>query len=148
MNGVSAIDGGFLQILMTAATGQTEIEIAASKGCLGGYENIPDELKHLRVRFGELVTQESVHKSAETSSLPLVTTNDVGRGMYGDEPGEDATLMITSQESEGRESQGHEVSGAAMASGIGDRVQDKEGALTRRAAFGVSDEITSLRKGV
>jgi hypothetical protein len=53
-NGVAAIDGGFVQILMTT-TGRTELEKAAVKGCLGGGENIPNELEKLKVRFGELI---------------------------------------------------------------------------------------------
>jgi hypothetical protein len=55
-NGTSAIDGGFLQILMTAATGETEIERAARGGDLGGEENVPERLKRLKVRFGEFLT--------------------------------------------------------------------------------------------
>jgi hypothetical protein len=43
-NGVTAIDGGFFQILMTT-TGRIGLESAASKGCPGGEENVPDELK-------------------------------------------------------------------------------------------------------
>jgi hypothetical protein len=54
-NGVSAIDGGFVQLLVTT-TGRTELERHATKACLGGYENFSKELKELKVRFGELLT--------------------------------------------------------------------------------------------
>lgn len=48
-NGDSAIEGGFLQILMTAATGNAAIERAARSGCFGGRENMPEELEKLKV---------------------------------------------------------------------------------------------------
>ncbi|KAF2129167.1 hypothetical protein P153DRAFT_397338 [Dothidotthia symphoricarpi CBS 119687] len=54
-NGVSAIEGGFLQILMTT-TGSKTLEKAAAGGCLGGEENTPEDLKSLKVRFGELIS--------------------------------------------------------------------------------------------
>lgn len=54
LNGVSAIEGGFLQILMTT-TGSKALEKAAAGGCLGGDENVPENLKRMRIRFGELV---------------------------------------------------------------------------------------------
>jgi hypothetical protein len=47
-NGVTAIDGRFVQILMTT-TGRTGLEAAASKGCLGGEENVPDELNKMKI---------------------------------------------------------------------------------------------------
>lgn len=57
-NGVSATDGGFLQLL-TTTRGSKVIDKAAKGGCLGGDENIPDELKNIRVRFGELINENS-----------------------------------------------------------------------------------------
>jgi hypothetical protein len=53
-NGVSATDGGFTQ-LITTSTGSAELEKLAAGGCLGGDENVPNGLKELRIRFGELV---------------------------------------------------------------------------------------------
>ena len=53
-NGVSAIDGGFTQ-LITTSTGSAALKKLAAGGCLGGDENVPDGLKELRIRFGELV---------------------------------------------------------------------------------------------
>jgi hypothetical protein len=55
-HGVSAMSGGFLQLLMTT-TGRTSIEAVVSKGSatLGGYENVPKELEDMEVRFGEFI---------------------------------------------------------------------------------------------
>jgi hypothetical protein len=53
-NGVSAIDGGFTQ-LITTSTGSETLEKVAAGGCLGGNESIPGELKYLKIRFGEFV---------------------------------------------------------------------------------------------
>jgi len=49
--GVTAIDGGFLQVLMTT-TGDTAINRAVGGGCVGGSENAPKELTEMKVRFG------------------------------------------------------------------------------------------------
>jgi hypothetical protein len=54
LNGASATEGGFLQILMTT-TGSKTLKKAATGGCLGGDENVPENLKRMRIRFGELV---------------------------------------------------------------------------------------------
>ena len=43
-NGVSAIDGGFIQILATATASAT-IDKAAAGGCLGGEESVPKSLR-------------------------------------------------------------------------------------------------------
>ena len=53
-NGVSAIQGGFLQMLMTTI-GSDALRDAAAGSSLGGEENLPQELKKLRIRYGELV---------------------------------------------------------------------------------------------
>lgn len=57
LNGVTAIDGGFVQIL-TTTTGNRGLEDAAAGGCLGGSENTPRELMDMKIRFGELVGQD------------------------------------------------------------------------------------------
>jgi hypothetical protein len=54
LNGASTTEGGFLQILMTT-TGSKTLKKAAAGGCLGGDENVPENLKRMRIRFGELV---------------------------------------------------------------------------------------------
>jgi hypothetical protein len=54
--GVSAISGGFVQLLMTT-TGHTAIDSVMARGfaTLGGYENVSKELQNMEIRFGELV---------------------------------------------------------------------------------------------
>ena len=56
-NGVSATDGGFMQ-LITTNTGSAIIDKAAAGGCLGGDESAPQELKDLEIRFGEFVGRD------------------------------------------------------------------------------------------
>lgn len=54
VNGVSATDGGFLQVLMTTR-GSEALDKAARGGCLGGEENIPLAIRGLEVMFGEFI---------------------------------------------------------------------------------------------
>lgn len=56
-NGVSAIDGSFMQIV-TTTTGSAVLDKAAAGGCLGGDESMPKELKDLEIRFGEIIDRE------------------------------------------------------------------------------------------
>lgn len=56
-NGVSAMDGSFMQIIATS-TGSATLDRAAAGGCLGGDESMPQELKDLKVRFGEFVGRD------------------------------------------------------------------------------------------
>ncbi|TVY80729.1 hypothetical protein LSUE1_G003442 [Lachnellula suecica] len=56
-NGVSAIDGGFMQII-TTSTGSAVLDRAAAGGCLGGSESATQELKDLKIRFGEFVGRD------------------------------------------------------------------------------------------
>jgi hypothetical protein len=67
-NGVSAMDGGFLQILMTT-TGSMTINKAAAGGCLGGRENVPKQLLNLKVRFGELIEKDNSNAGGQTSQV-------------------------------------------------------------------------------
>lgn len=57
-NGIPAADGGFLQI-MIATRGDTAMEKLALREQLIGIDNISEELKSLKVRYGELVTEEA-----------------------------------------------------------------------------------------
>lgn len=82
-NGVSANSGGFVQILMTTM-GSQAIEKAAAGGSLGGDENVPAELKTMKIRFGELVgTENRLQRRAgfgtEDEVVPL--SRDGGRGL-------------------------------------------------------------------
>jgi hypothetical protein len=58
-HGVSAISGGFVQLLMTT-TGRTAMESVIKKksATLGGYENVSQELREMEIRFGELVNND------------------------------------------------------------------------------------------
>ena len=57
-NTVPAADGGFLQIMMTAA-GDTAMSRAIGGGCIdGGKDNAPGELLRVNVRFGELLSAD------------------------------------------------------------------------------------------
>lgn len=60
-NGVSAADGGFLQLL-TTTRGSATVERAIRGACLGGEENVPTALKDLRIQYGELIPDESEEK--------------------------------------------------------------------------------------
>ncbi|KAJ8115503.1 hypothetical protein OPT61_g2868 [Boeremia exigua] len=54
LNGVSATDGGFLQVMMTTSR-KTKMHQAVKQGSVGGSRNAPKELLDLNVRFGELI---------------------------------------------------------------------------------------------
>ncbi|KAI8932498.1 hypothetical protein NX059_010680 [Plenodomus lindquistii] len=55
-SGTPAADGGFLQI-MIATRGNTEMERLTLRERLGGVDDISEELKSLKIRYGELVTE-------------------------------------------------------------------------------------------
>jgi hypothetical protein len=53
-NGVSAVDGGFIQLLATTR-GSKKLDEATVGASLGGDMDIPKELLDMKIRFGELV---------------------------------------------------------------------------------------------
>ena len=53
-NGVSATDGGFIQ-LVTTTRGSKKLDKAAARACFGGDADLPKELLDLKIQFGELV---------------------------------------------------------------------------------------------
>lgn len=128
-NGVSAIDGGFVQILMTAATGETAVEKAARRGCMGGAENMPEELMRLKVRFGELVAAGVVdvgERKTESEAVMGLT-----RKLDEDElVSEDAAVSLLGSH-DGSESRG---------AGI----YQSKGVVYRRAGFGTREETIPL----
>ncbi|KAJ4339566.1 hypothetical protein N0V95_007756 [Ascochyta clinopodiicola] len=67
--GISAINGGFLQLLMTT-TGRTSLDATLAKGLgtMGGYENVSDELRKTEVRFGELIDADDAKKLLSSES--------------------------------------------------------------------------------
>jgi hypothetical protein len=72
LNGISATDGGFLQIMMTT-TGDTEMSRSVQGSSLGGSGNAPKELLELKVRFGKLVDQEG---TASTGTYGFGTVDE------------------------------------------------------------------------
>lgn len=56
-NGVSASNGGFLQILTTTRASET-LDRVAVKSSLGGRENVSRELEEMQVLYGELPSKE------------------------------------------------------------------------------------------
>lgn len=85
-NGVAAIDNSFIQTL-TTSTGSAALDKAAAGGCLGGSENVPNELKDLKIRFGEIINRDEpgrIKRAAfgvegEVTSLTQGTTYGIAR---------------------------------------------------------------------
>ncbi len=44
--------------IITTSTGSAVLDRAAAGGCLGGNESVPQELKDLEIRFGEIVGRD------------------------------------------------------------------------------------------
>jgi hypothetical protein len=57
-NGTPAADGGFLQI-MTATRGNTKMERLVLKERLMAIDSVSKELKDLKIRYGELIGEDS-----------------------------------------------------------------------------------------
>ncbi|KAJ4381405.1 hypothetical protein N0V86_003756 [Didymella sp. IMI 355093] len=127
--GVSAITGGFLQILMTT-TGRGSLEDVIVKGAstMGGQENVSEELKETMVRFGELIEAD------DAKSERLVTPSS-GLSVLEEHPGSSDTPPHDGDRESVR---------ANMASGV--EVFEKNGSLTIRAGFGVAEEVRPLGK--
>ena len=120
-HGVSAIGGGFLQLLMTT-TGRNSLEAVVVKGSgtLGGYENVSEELREMEVRFGELV------------------------GVSGDDLNETDTLLSGREVHTGMQEDDRSQSGIKTTSGM---EQCENGvSVMRRAGFGTVDEVGLFRK--
>ncbi|KAL1794596.1 hypothetical protein ACET3X_006412 [Alternaria dauci] len=120
-HGVSAITGGFLQLLMTT-TGRNSLEAVVTRGSgtLGGYENVSKELYEMEVRFGELI-EGSGHDITETDTL-----------LSGHEGGTEV------QEDDGTQSGVQTVSGTEWC--------EKSVSVVRRAGFGTVHEVGLFRK--
>jgi hypothetical protein len=76
--GVSAINGGFLQLL-TTTTGRTGLEDVVIKhsSTMGGYKNVSDELKAVEVRFGELIEVGADEQGGKLASS-ILSSEQVG----------------------------------------------------------------------
>lgn len=73
-NGISASTGGVFQTLCTTR-GSDRLGDLAAKGCLGGRENVPEDLKNLKVMFG--VFKNSDHSSSTKPMAGLGTVDEV-----------------------------------------------------------------------
>ncbi|KAI4644522.1 hypothetical protein J4E93_006427 [Alternaria ventricosa] len=120
-HGVSAISGGFMQLLMTTTgRGSLEAVVTRGSGTLGGYENVSEELRGMEVRFGELV--------------------EVG----GDEFQETDTLLSGHDGLADVRNDDRSQSGVQAASGT-ERFENSV-SVARRAGFGTVDEVIPFRK--
>jgi hypothetical protein len=125
---VSAISGGFLQPLMTT-TGRTKLEtiIMQGSGTMGGRENVSEELKRTKIRFGELIELDKEERADDPSV-------DARSNTYGDDAGD----ASTQHSSNGESNQTAVVSGMDMA--------ENSKTVSRRAGFGMVHEVDSFRK--
>lgn len=57
-NGIPAADGGFLQVMM-ATRGDTQVERLVSENSNMSADDMSKKLGRLKVRYGELVSQEA-----------------------------------------------------------------------------------------
>jgi hypothetical protein len=124
--GVSAITGGFVQLLMTT-TGRTSLEaiVARSTGMMGGHESVSEELKELNIRFGELI--EDGYERDEGSEM--MRRSSPSR-RHSSNPGSAQDITVRQNDSfEGSSSV--EIPGSAQ---------------TRRFGFGLAEEVRPLRR--
>jgi hypothetical protein len=125
---VSAISGGFLQILMTT-TGRTELEtiIMEGSGTMGGRENVSEKLKRTKIRFGKLIELDKEERADDPSV-------DAGSSTYGDDA-DDASVQHSSNSENNQ---------AAVVSGVD--IAENSKTVSRRAGFGMVHEVDSFRK--
>jgi hypothetical protein len=82
-NGVTAVDGGFIQLVATS-TGSATLDKIAAGSCLGGSEGAPKELLELKVRFGELIGEEKEGEARRAGfGIDEETVPLVKGGLYG-----------------------------------------------------------------
>ncbi|KAJ4309387.1 hypothetical protein N0V94_008960 [Neodidymelliopsis sp. IMI 364377] len=127
--GVSAISGGFLQLLMTT-TGRTELErtIVKGSGTMGGYENVSKELLHSEVMFGEFVDSCDEKNGESVTSASILSR-----------PGRESDDPIAMPLDDDRQT----VEGN-IASGV--ELLEEEGSVVRRAGFGTIEEVRSFKR--
>jgi hypothetical protein len=125
---VSAISGGFMQLLMTT-TGRTELEaiIMKGSGTMGGRENVSEELKRTKIRFGELIEFRNKERTDDPSA-------NAGSSTYGDDA-DDASVQHSSNSENNQ---------AAVVSGVD--IAENSKTVSRRAGFGMVHEVDSFRK--
>jgi len=119
-HGVSAISGGFMQLLMTTTgRGSLEAVVTRGSGTLGGYENVSEELRGVEIRFGELV---------EVSGDEVKKTDTLLSGHGHVDVQNDDSSQSGVQNASGSERFENSVS------------------VARRAGFGTVDEVILFRK--
>jgi hypothetical protein len=114
-------------------TGQTKIEDVVGAGCLGGEEDVPNEMKRIRVRFGEMVESESILPIAKPTNTLEEANDSIAETMTG------ARDLDTSDDVE---RVGTRIDSAGQCSGM------KRHGPVRRAGFGLLEETMPLEKSV
>ena len=127
--GVSAITGGFLQLLMTT-TGRTSIDAVLAKGTstVGGYENVSDELREMEIGFGELIVEDD--------GVNLLLSESLSAGNRGHV----VDSNVTQRKAE-RVNGDVEIASRA-------KLCDNKSAVLRRAGFGTVQEIRMFKKRI
>ncbi|KAG9197012.1 hypothetical protein G6514_002538 [Epicoccum nigrum] len=127
---ISAISGGFFQILMTT-TGRGSLEdvIVKGSGTLGGIENVSEELKNTKIRFGELVET----KGTDDNRPKMLGYNaSIHEG------------LTESLDTYQREDNHKNVTVGVASSG---EISEQRQTITKRAGFGIAREVKPFRKG-
>ncbi|KAF2993874.1 hypothetical protein E8E13_001624 [Curvularia kusanoi] len=126
--GVSAITGGFFQILMTTrGRGSLDDIVLKGSGTMGGLENVSEELRESKIRFGELIDADDVeHRSELSSRDPRIQEEHTSLS--------DTVELVDI----------HTSVGSNEASGIDH--SEKRNVVAKRAGFGIAEEVRSFEK--
>jgi hypothetical protein len=124
--GVSAITGGFVQLLMTT-TGRTSLEaiVARSTGMMGGHESVSEELKELNIRFGELI-EDGYERDEGSEMMRRLSPSK----RHSSDPGSAQDITVR---------QNHSFEGSSS-------VEITGGTQPRRFGFGLAEEVRPLRR--
>jgi hypothetical protein len=136
-HGVSAMNGGFLQVLMTT-TGRTEMEAVIKKGSgtMGGDENVSKELREMEVQFGELIDNDEDERNNLTTEPRLLEDSNSAQDL-ADSQQESQDLGEAQQESQDLEETQQE----------SNSITRKNSAWrVRRAGFGTAQDVWSLSR--
>ncbi|KAF2731232.1 hypothetical protein EJ04DRAFT_584008 [Polyplosphaeria fusca] len=132
-NGMTAIDGGFTQILMTT-TGRTRLNEVAVNGCFGGDQNIPTGFKRMNIRFGELIWDEEMQKK-DSSYSGTPSRDEQNPTLPDQDPDYEDGLQETIEANNGT---GY----TKLASGI--TTSTSTISVARRVGFGTAEETRPL----
>jgi hypothetical protein len=157
-NDVTAVDGGFVQLLMTT-TRRTDLEDAAARGYLGGEENVPLEMRMMEVRFGEMITgdaseRERLLPSRTSGRDEYVSATDGTSVSYSDRSdlGLDSDTSCSAQEmpdpggSVAFDQTAGQADGVKLASGA--ETGEAHRLVMQRAGFGLLAETIPFEKSV